>query len=195
MLKNFPPIHLYVLPILFFLAGGAVFYWTGWVWASGFIYFVGVVSTIHLISHDVLEKAKELWWEKTNMYEALSKLPSELRFAEGAGDIPDHLKVTVDQTGAVGNEFSHLYRKLSLSPQRMSIIARASMNGTPFTIRQWTGDGKLLSDPEWRQLKDELVDCGFLAQRNERDVHAGFEWTELGKQMLEQCVSTPLSYS
>jgi hypothetical protein len=193
MFKNTPPIHLYLFPVAMFIIGGVVFEFTGWGKVMGLIYGAGILATLHLFASDIIEKVRQLWFENTNFYDTVRKLDPEVRYELGLTHVKGQVDVKIDKTEVEGNELSLSWRKLPLPPWKMKIIAQSCLGGTVFTIRQWAGDGKLLSDPEWRELKDALLNLNFLVPRNDKDPRQGFEWTDAGKQMLEQCVASPLS--
>jgi hypothetical protein len=192
MFREVPPIHLYLYPVAMFIIGGAIYAWTGWGWVMGLIYFAGIVSILHLGIADTIEQVRKLLSERNEGYDQIRKMDEPTKYQLGLAPVTSEVKVIVDKTASEGTEFSQSWRKLPIPPWKMKIVAQSCLNGTGFTIRQWAGDGKLLSDPEWRVLKDALLNLNFIALKNPKDAHQGFEWTDLGRQMLEQCVAAPL---
>jgi hypothetical protein len=193
MYRDVPPIHLYLLSCLIFVAGGGIFAITGWESVMWLCYLAGIASIIHLVVDGVAEKIRQIWMETTTYYETVAKFDPETRYQLGLTAVAHEVSVKIDKTALAENEMSLSWRKLPIQPYKMKIIAQACLHGTPFTIRQWAGPEKILSDPEWRELKDALLNLNFLAQKNPKNVNDGFEWTELGVQMLEQCVASPLT--
>jgi hypothetical protein len=66
-------------------------------------------------------------------------------------------------------------------------IARGVVNaGRPFSEREWSGEGRLLSSPaEFRELRDKLMDMELLTWRNPERRNLGTEWTAEGWATLQ----------
>ena len=196
MSRSVPPIHLYTLPILFVVFGGWFYVKTGWGLVAAGIFIVAFVSCIHLIGKDILETYRQILLEKNYTYDKVSRMDESRLFALGLATMPTEVKVTLDKTAVEGNEFSQLFGKLPIEPWKMKIIAQACLKGTPLTIRQWAGkqeEGKILSDPEYRELEATLLGLGFIEYKHPTSPQQGVRWTESGTQFLEQCVASPVS--
>jgi hypothetical protein len=172
------PYH-FIWPILFILLGGYVMTWTGdvWLWAGIGIWVVATFQSFWLMISGMLRETINYIRERAIVLE-----PEPVETTA-----KDTVKVVIDHY-TDSNSYNTSYRYLSIAPDKMKVIAQACLNGTPFSIRVWSGNGKLLSDPEFRILKDELLDLGFLVPRNEKDDRQGYTWTDLGTQMLRECV-------
>lgn len=196
MLKQAPPIHLYLWPITFILGAGWLYVETGWGWVTAGILIVAGIASLHLIGSDVLEKYHKILQQQDFTYDTIRKMDAETRFALGLAVMPTHVKVVEDKTAVVGNELSLSMSQLPILPWKMKIIAQACLKGTPFTIRQWAGkkeDGKILSDPEYRELEAVLLSLGFIEYKHPTSPQQGVDWTENGKKLLEQCVASALT--
>jgi hypothetical protein len=196
MLKQHPPIHLYLWPIVFILGAGWLYVETGWGWVTAGIFAVAFIACLHLIGSDVLEKYRQIIAQEDFRNDTIRKMDDTRLYAAGLVKMPTEVKVTIDKTAAEGNEFSQLLSKLPVFPWQMKMIAKASLNGIPFTIRQWAGkqeDGKLLSDPTYRELEAALLSLHFIEYKHPTSPQQGVRWTDTGKQMLEQCVADALT--
>jgi len=193
MFKNAPPIHLYLYPILFVIGAGQLYVSTGWGWVTGAIIVIAAISSLHLISSDVMEKWRQIKMEQHFTYDTIRKMDEPTRYALGLAAMPTEIKVTVDKTQVEGNEFSQIWSKLPILPWQMKIIAQSCIKGTPLTIRRWSGEGKLLSDPQYRELEAALLNLNLIEYKHPTAPTQGVRWTDTGKQMLEQCVAAPLS--
>lgn len=168
--------HHFILPILMILLGGYVMTWTDpiWLWAGVVIWFVAVCLSIWLSLSGIVQATLDLLRERSISKE--EPVPAK-----------DKLHLVIDHYTDTNNHNTS-YRYLSISPEKMKHIAQACLNGTPFSLRVWSGQNKLLSDPEFRLLKDELLELGFLTPRSEKDERQGYEWTETGRVMLQECL-------
>jgi hypothetical protein len=187
-----PPIKTYFSSILIFMLGGGVSVWMEWEWFLWLSIVAGVVMIGHSFTLDVFESYRQMLQERNYGWDSVAKMDPEARYAFGLTSVAESVKVVVDKTGAEGNEFSQTWRNLPILPWKMKIIAQACLSGTPFTVRQWSGDGKLLSDDQYEELQNALLELNFLEPKSEKDRRQGFRWTEPGLDMLKQCVDAPL---
>jgi hypothetical protein len=196
MLKQHPPIHLYLWPIVFILGAGWLYVETGWGWVTAGIFAVALIACLHLIGSDVLEKYRQIIQQEDFRNDTIRKMDDTRLYAAGLVKMPTDVKVTIDKTASEGNEFSQTWTKLPVLPWKMKIIAQSCLKGTPLTIRQWAGaqeDGKLMSDPEYRELEAALLNLHFIEYKHPTSPQQGVRWTDTGKQMLEQCVADALT--
>jgi hypothetical protein len=192
MLKQHPPIHLYLWPIVFIIGAGWLYVETGWGWVTAGIFAVAFIACLHLIGSDVMEKYRQIIAQQDFRNDTIRKMDETRLYAAGLLQMPTEVKVTIDKTAAEGNEFSQSWTKLPVLPWKMQIIAQACLKGTPLTIRQWAGareDGKLMSDPEYRELETALLNLSFIEYKHPTSPQQGVRWTDTGRQMLEQCVA------
>jgi hypothetical protein len=196
MLKQHPPIHLYLWPIVFIIGAGWLYVETGWGWVTAGIFAVAFIACLHLIGSDVLEKYRQIIAQEDFRNDTIRKMDDTRLYAAGLVKMPTDVKVTIDKTASEGNEFSQTWTKLPVLPWKMKIIAQSCLKGTPLTIRQWAGaqeDGKLMSDPEYRELEAALLNLHFIEYKHPTSPQQGVRWTDTGKQMLEQCIASPLT--
>jgi hypothetical protein len=196
MLKQHPPIHLYLWPIVFIIGAGWLYVETGWGWVTAGIFAVAFIACLHLIGSDVLERYRQIIQQEDFRNDTIRKMDDTRLYAAGLVKMPTDVKVTIDKTASEGNEFSQTWTKLPVLPWKMKIIAQSCLKGTPLTIRQWAGaqeDGKLMSDPEYRELEAALLNLHFIEYKHPTSPQQGVRWTDTGKQMLEQCIADALT--
>lgn len=195
------PIHLYIYPCLFFVGGVALTTWTDNFAYLGLLGLLGAVSAAHIIIADIIQERAQYVDSETRRLEAIQHLDMEARYQLGMAKLPTEMTIRIDKTEAEGNDFSQSWGRPPIEPWKMKVIAQACLNGRPFSIREWTPvkAGRLLSDPEYRNLEAWLLhpiqdrpDIQFIVAKNVADNRQGFEWTELGRQMLQKCVDDPL---
>ena len=74
----------------------------------------------------------------------------------------------------------------SASPERMITLAKGLLAGRPMTRATWCAEGNgLLSDPEQRKIRKEMLDRGILEFKIPGKEASGTKLTDLGRQVLE----------
>lgn len=176
------PYH-FIMPILIVLVGSAVMLWgrsdVG-TWAGLLIWAIAMLQTLWLAVAGIITDLVGYLRERLEYDEKEKELQQE-------AVAKDVLKVEVDR-GEMPGDYNRSYHNLTVSPQKMLIIAQACLNGSPFSTRVWSGKNRLMSDPEFRVLQDELLELGAIIPRSEKDDRLGYLWTDFGKQLLEECV-------
>lgn len=190
-------IKLYLWTVIFFGLGSLAGIYLH-VWLGLALYLLGGVVSLHIIIVSIVRERRSFVEAETDranatreLYETVQKMDAEARYAFGLTFAKPEVMVKIDQTAKVGNEFSQIWRKLPIAPYKLKIIAQAAINGEAFTNRKWAGDGKLLTDDEWRALQKSMVDLG-LREPNGDDPRQGFSWTSLGEDVMTQVVRDTL---
>lgn len=80
---------------------------------------------------------------------------------------------------------------LSISAERLAEVARAVLAGRVFAEREFCGAGNMLSQSEFRSLRDQFAARGLLAWRNHDHREQGITWTVAGRHALERLVDLP----
>lgn len=70
-------------------------------------------------------------------------------------------------------------------------LARAVLNGQPFSERRWTGPGALLTTGEFRTLRGVLRDRGLLVLVNDADHRQGYKLNDAGRELFASLTSSP----
>jgi hypothetical protein len=84
--------------------------------------------------------------------------------------------------------------ELDVTEAQLEEFARGSLNGTPFTERQWTGKGKPFSsgqDGTFRPFRKEWLRQGLVEVVSDKDNRQGFDFTDEGWAMLEKLAGSP----
>src|SRR5687768_7232945 len=191
-------IKLYFYPIFCFALGTLGLLNPGWESFGVVLFLLGFVISLHVILVSVIREGRRhieadesRVKAQRDLYETIKTLDHEARYQLGLAQAPAEVKVTIDQTKKVGNDFSQIYAKLPVAPYKLKVIAQAAINGEGFTVRKWAGDGKLLSRPEWDALHAKMVELELLVPVGE-DPREGFMWTSLGEDVMTQIVKDSL---
>ena len=172
----------FLAPVLFIFIGAGVFYIDEW--AGTLTWVVSILMTGWLIGTSILEKYRDLLESQIALYKLTNKMTADEKAEHGLIEVPD--TVRIERVNHESGYSRWEYDFLSLSPPRLREVARLCYSGTPFSIRGLTGQGKPLSDPEWRILKDELLKAEMIVPRSEKGNNLGFMWTDTGMEMLEK---------
>jgi len=190
-------IRLYIWTALFML-GGAAFGYFGWEILGILLWVVGGIISLHVVIVSVvreyrknIEAQAEKIDKQLEFYKHVQAMTDEEKHLFGMSYVPQEVTVKKDKTSEVNNEFSQTWKKLPVAPYKLKVIAQACLNGEGFTIRKWAGEGKLLTDPEWRALHDAMVELGMLEPRGD-DPREGFMWTSFGEDVMSQVVKDTL---
>ena len=188
-------IKLYIYPILMFALGTWASFSPGWEPFAVLMFVLGFVVAGHVIMVSVVREVRhhveaqnDLIQEQRKLYETVIRMDSEARYQLGLGRPPTEVKVTVDKTKQVENEFSQAYHKIPIAPYKLKTIASAALNGEKFTVRKWAGDGKLLSRSEWDAASEKMLELGMV----EVDSTEGTIWTGFGIDVLTQVLKDTL---
>jgi len=191
-------IRLYIYTPLFFILG-AFLGSRGWFWAGVLTWIAGGCIMVHILAVSVIrertsyvETQREYYTKMIEFYDRVSRMTDEEKYIFGLSYTPKEVTVKKDKTADAGNQFSQTWRALPVAPYKLKVIAQAVLNGEGFTYRKWAGEGKLLTDPEWRTLHRSMVDLGMLEQVNEDDPRQGYNWTPFGQDVMTQVVKDNL---
>lgn len=189
-------IKLYLWTAVYFGLAFLAMYWT--IYLTVALLVLGAFVSLHIGLVSIIRERrffvdaeKDRAVAQRELYETVQKMDPEARYAFGLTYAKPEVTVKVDQTAKVGNEFSQIWKKLPVVPYKLKIIAQAAINGDNFTYRKWAGDGKLLTDNEWRALQKAMVDLALLEPRSE-DPRQGYQWTSLGEDTMIQVVKDTL---
>jgi hypothetical protein len=76
--------------------------------------------------------------------------------------------------------------RFPIDEARMAELAQGLLNGTPFTERQWSGNGKLLSLDEFRAIRSEMLKRGMLEMVNPRSPQQGYRLSKAGRAAMKE---------
>lgn len=80
---------------------------------------------------------------------------------------------------------------VNMSTERLANVAHAVLNGTPFAERQLAGGDGLLTQQQFRELRDELFARGLIVWKNPSEPRQGVEFTVAGRAMLRKLAELP----
>ena len=75
--------------------------------------------------------------------------------------------------------------------EQLVTLANGLVNGMSFTERVWSGDGKLYSVPEFRELKTVLFAHVLIEYVSEKDKRQGIRLTEKGNLAMRELANSP----
>jgi len=177
----------FLWPILYILLGGGlIVYWptpeTAW-WVGGLVWIVALGMMLWLISVSVLQNVRQVLDAETERYETIMRMSHEDRVHFKLPTAKENVKVDMRIS-----ETNWAFRWISLDPERLKKFAYESLNGRPFSVRAWTGTGRLMSEGEFNNLRDDFLGAGCALPRSEKDDRQGFEWTDKGLKVLSEIV-------
>lgn len=166
--------------------------------ATGLI--VYVVAQIFMLLLDVLDG-----WKWALAFGALALLTSwfiSYRHWFGLTRVEEWTGWDINGDGSIGEPETHVVRiemqrieenghlnvtkrfDLPLSEDELVSLARGLMTGVPFSEREWTGSGKLLSLSRFRELRSEMIRRGLLDLANGKDARQGYALTADGEAIM-----------
>lgn len=111
------------------------------------------------------------------------KMTPDQKAEAGLIDVPGTSKFTIFHHGEA-QQLKVNFPILSISPVKLKLVCQACVRGEVFSIREMSGTGKLITDTEFRNLKDELISYGLLEYRKSSSPTLGFNWTASGIQFI-----------
>lgn len=101
-------------------------------------------------------------------------------------------QVTEDGHYQVGDVSSRV--ELPGTDEQLYALAQGLINGMPFTDRTWSGDGKLYTGQEWRELKEELFKRHgdrdpIIEYVNPQNKKHGIRLTPAGRKFFEEVIA------
>ena len=84
----------------------------------------------------------------------------------------------------ITDDNSQRYAHLPLPKDELRTIAKATLNGRPFTLASWAGDGRMLSRSQFEDLRDWLIKAGYAKWADERSRNKGVVVTAKGKAVM-----------
>jgi len=173
----------FIWPILYVLIGGGLYvYWPdeeSATWMGGLVWAVALIMSLWLMGTSLLNGARNIIEEDIERYKLVMKMSNEDRQHFNLPSAKDSVKLDLRST-----ETNWSYSWISLDPKRLKMFAFESLNGKPFSVRAWTGRGRLMSEDEFNNLRDDFVGAGCAVPRSDKDDRQGFEWTDKGLKVL-----------
>lgn len=186
------PQHILIPGLLMLIASVVAGWFPGWQTGLAFIFtaIVCLITGVSIAAAITLEKYTSYWENIGRDIDKLQKTPPELWGTLGFITPPRSVTVSQNVTGEDGESPYYAVKtfKLSLSPEKMQIIADAILTGA-----------KTLAESEWinteigqariREVKHEMLRAGLARLRNPRNNASGFMLTERGVAHLHQYAS------
>lgn len=182
------PLHL-IYPISLFVAGAWCFTWSDW-----FVMMIGVmlwllawVVIAWMIYAGVIDQRVRYWDSVREVIESSNKSDIEKLAALGFTSSSIEKKISVELNDKRDGMNTTKFFDLPVSSVKLSPIAKAVLNGQPFTERRWCP--AQLSSDEFRKLRGVLRDRGMVELVSEKDHRQGYALTNDGKILFENLVN------
>jgi len=153
------------------------------VWMGVMFWVIGWVVIGWIVLRDIIEKRSRYWESVADAINASNKSDLEKLAAIGftQSKITEQIKVTLDDKRDGMNNTK--YFDLPVSPVTFAPIAKAVLNGQPFTERRWSD---VLTSAQFRTLRGVLRDKGLIEPISEKDTRQGYMFTKAGIELLEE---------
>lgn len=175
----------FILPVLLILLGGAVSRFFESLIVPVLIWTVAMLMSLWLVISSVLDKWRAVIDSEDSYQRHLDRLTDEDKVERGMISVPE--SVRVERKLERPQQIQWKYDYLSISPLKLKNLAYACLAGTPFAERP-LANKKILTSTEFRTLKNEMLECGFIVPRSREDARQGFEFTDSGWEVLRDVV-------
>lgn len=101
-------------------------------------------------------------------------------------------KVTIDMS-TISRDKGYQSNRINFpgSEEQLQTLAAGLLNGMTFTERNWSGNGKLYTSPEFRELKTVMFAHGLIEYVSEADKRQGIRLTEKGGIAMRELSNSP----
>lgn len=151
------------------------------IWLGVSFWVIGWIVIGWIVIRDIIEKRARYMDSVADVIDASNKSDLEKLAALGFTNkaITENVRVELDEKKS--GTHSTKYFDLPVSSVKLSPIAKAVLNGQPFTERRWS---ELLTSTEFRTLRGVLRDRGLIVPVSEKDARQGYEFTSSGIELL-----------
>lgn len=152
------------------------------VWMGVMFWVIGWLVVGWVIVRDIIEKRSMYWDSVAGAINASNKSDLEKLAALGftQSEVSEQVRVILDdQRGGLN---STKYFDLPVSSVRLAPIAKAVLNGQPFTERRWSD---ALTSNEFRSLRGVMRDRGLIVPVSDKDPRQGYKFTDEGRELLQ----------
>lgn len=132
----------------------------------------------------IADQRSRYWDSVAAAIEASNKSDIEKLAALGFTSQSIEKKISVELNDTRGGMNTTKYFDLPVSQVKLVPIARAVLDGQPFTERRWCPG--LLSSDEFRKLRGVMRDRGFVELVSDKDHRQGYALTDDGRKLFEQ---------
>jgi len=185
------PWHL-IVSFLFF-AFGVFSFGKEWDILGYLSILLGFVSMFSITISNIWDKATEHLIAKRNLIDTARYL--DLDRMEAIGLVAQQPKQMVTARVTYEDRFGNLenqsIRDLPISPVKLQTMANHILNGIPFSRREWVESRKLISDGDFRKLKDAFEANRIIALKDPNKPTMGYEFTSAGRAFLRSASSSP----
>jgi hypothetical protein len=186
MMGTFYPRPSHMLYAVALLALGAWCFSADLVALGVMLWALAWVIIIWLVVADVMTRRVDYLDSMSRAIDAANRSDVEKLASLGFSqkEIKDRVRVELNNKSDGMNQTR--YFELPLSDAKLIPLARAVLNGQPFTERRFTGAGALLSSDEFRRLRGVMREYGLIEQVSESDARQGYKLTHAGQLLFEQ---------
>lgn len=176
------PWHL-VLPVALFALGARAFD-SGGAWylvAVGvMLWILAWVVVVWIVLASMAEHKSRYYDSVSSALDSANRCDIEKIASLGFTQKEIKNRVSVELHDKTDGANTTRYFELPVSAPRLVPLARAVIEGQPFSERRWTGAGGLLSADEFRRLRGVMREKGLIEPVSEKDPRQGYKLTESG---------------
>lgn len=154
---------------------------------GGMLWLLGWVVVVWVIVSDMSEKRARYWDSVGDAINAANKSDLDKLAALGFSSQSILQKMSVELTDTRAGLNNTQYFELPVSPVKLQPLARAVLNGQPFTERRWAD---MFTSTEFRTLRGVMRDKGLIIPVSESDPRQGYTFTPAGIEVLEGIAGT-----
>lgn len=147
------------------------------------------VIVVWVVIADIMDRRARYLDSMAEVLNASAKNDADKIAALGftSQNIPESVKVEIRDNRDGANNSK--YFELPVSPVRLAPVARAVLEGQPFSERRWTGLGGKLSSNEFRRLRDVMRQKKLIEPISEKDPRQGYRLTSSGLDVFRSLIT------
>lgn len=179
------PWHL-VLPVLLLGLGAWCFKFESWyIIAVGImLWLVAWVIIAWIVYADICERRVQYWDSVSRAIDSANHSDLDKLASLGFTQNEIQNRVSVDLNDKRDGLNTTKYFDLPVSSVKLVPVARAVLDGQPFSERRWTGANGLLSTDEFRRLRGVMREHGLIEVVNDKDPRQGYKLTDAGRELF-----------
>lgn len=180
------PWHL-ILSVLLLGLGAWCFKFGVWylVAVGVVLWLLALVAVVWMVYDDIAERRAQYWDSVSRAIDSANRSDLEKLASLGFTQKEIQNRVSVELTDKREGANNSRYFELPVSSVKLVPVARAILDGQPFSERRWTGAGGLLTSSEFRRLRGVMREKKLIVPVSEKDERQGYKLTPAGIELFE----------